>query len=643
MKIKLIVVSFLFFIISFLLYSNTLYAPFVFDDIPNIVENQHIKALNPGYFFRFENLDSRPISYLSFMLDYKINGFYPVGFHLINILIHALVGILLYHLLSLLYQTGKAFKALDSNRYIFFFFISILWLVNPVHVQSVTYIVQRMNSLAAFFVLLSLICYVKGRLLQKTGNKTHKTLLYFAGSIVSFFLALGSKQMAITLPVNILLIEFIFIQESPWNFFKKNIFFFLIASVALVTICFFMTNNDPVRLILSSYAKRDFTLEQRLFTQLRVVLFYITLFAYPNPSRLNLEHDFSLSNGLFDPITTFASLVIILSLLGIAVLKHKKEPVLSFAIFFYFCNLIVESSFIGLEIIFEHRIYLPSMFLVTCAIYYLFKYFNSKLCYTICVILICLSSYWTFQRNQVWSSEQSLLEDCTQKSPNKYRPHYNLGIVYAEKGNSQGAIKSFKRAIRLNPDYASIHTNLAIELMKIKDYENAELYLLKSLEIKQDYSYTLNAIAKLYFKTGKNELALKYFKKNIKLNPSSYEANKGYGDFLFSTGEMEKAFLYYKVALGIKENVDILNNLSMALAAVGDEKKAIPYLLRAMKIDPENKLLKKNLMAVLSNRKKNIELQIEKYPKKQTLLKEYDEITREKKQVDKLLNMLYSL
>ena len=118
---------------------------------------------------------------------------------------------------------------------------------------------------------------------------------------------------------------------------------------------------DPIARILSGYKFRDFTLPQRMLTELRVVIFYISLLLWPQPSRLNLDHDFAISYSLVDPLTTLISFAIIIILIAAAILIARREPLLSFGILWFFGNLVIESSVIGLELVFEHRNYLPSM------------------------------------------------------------------------------------------------------------------------------------------------------------------------------------------------------------------------------------------------------------------------------------------
>lgn len=591
-KIKILGAVFLPLIISIAIYSNTFDSPFVFDDLPNITENKPLTSLDPSYFLTWEKIAKRSLSYLTFMLNYKWHGIDTTGYHVVNILIHSLVGTLIFLLLNVIDKLSSVFKLVHHKKYVFLL-ISLIWLVNPVHTQSVTYIVQRMNSLATLFYLLSWVFYLKGRFNQIQKRKRYISLL-FSGSVLCFFLALASKQNAVTLPIIILLTEFILIEKSHRLGFKKRYLFG--AGLFMVFLCLIMVQNfNLMDYILAGYERRDFTLEERLLTQLRVVLFYIYQIVFPHPSNLNLEHDFSLSHGLLAPPTTLIGFVVILGLLILAWVMRNKQPIFSFCVFGYFTALSIESSFIALEIIFEHRSYLPSIFVLTGLLFYLNRFLPTKVFFAFSLCVFCLFSFWTYERNKTWKDEITLLEDCVQKSPNKSRPVYNLANAYADAGRSEKAIKWYKKAVGLAPEFASYRTNLAIELTKTGNYEEAEKHLLAALKIQPDYSYSLNAMANLYRKMGDLNKAEAFYKKNVSLNSEDYAANRDYANFLMQEGQFNQAIPFYHKVLKLEKNHDILNNLGSACAASGNLAQGIYYMIQAVQLAPDNMEYRNNL------------------------------------------------
>ena len=200
-------------LVVILLYVETLTGPFIFDDKPNILENSHIRLtkLTVTDLARaaFKSpIPRRPLANISFALNYYFHGYNPVAYHLVNILIHILNGIVLFLLAKTTLRTPSLRSDYETYRWIPFF-TALLWLVHPLQTQSVAYIVQRMNSLATLFYLLSILLYAKSRLESK--DRPRKLLL--AGCILSGLFALASKEISATLPFFLLLYEWYFVQD----------------------------------------------------------------------------------------------------------------------------------------------------------------------------------------------------------------------------------------------------------------------------------------------------------------------------------------------------------------------------------------------------------------------------------------------
>ncbi len=334
-------------IVVILIYADTLTTPFIFDDLNNISNNPHIRV--PA--LSFENLawagfksqeTRRPVANISFALNYYFNGYNLVGYHVVNILIHLSCGILLYFLAKATLQTPALRSRYEKFGWIPFLAVFI-WLVHPLQTQSVAYIVQRMNSMAAMFYVLAMLFYVKFRMSR--GSRLKWMLL--AGCVISAILAFGTKEITATLPLFIILYEWYFFQELSAQWVRRN--FLLLGGVFLLfmIIALVYLDYDPIARILRGYGHRDFTPLQRVLTQSRVVIFYISLMLWPNPARLNLDHDFALSYSLLNPATTLISITVIIALIAVAILIARREPLFSFSIIWFLGNLVIESSVTG--------------------------------------------------------------------------------------------------------------------------------------------------------------------------------------------------------------------------------------------------------------------------------------------------------
>jgi hypothetical protein len=193
--------------------------------------------------------------------------------------------------------------------------------------------------------------------------------------------------------------------------------------------------------LIPDYGGRPFTLAQRILTQPRVILHYISLLIFPYPGRLNLDYDFPVSYSLVSPTMTLLALLVIITLLGFAIYFIWNNRLYSFCILWFLGNLVIESSTIPLEIIFEHRTYLPSMMTILLLVMLFHQTVNNKKAVMACLVLVTLLfSYWTYERNKAWRDELTLWTDNYKKSPNKARVNFNLGVAYLNSNKASEAI-----------------------------------------------------------------------------------------------------------------------------------------------------------------------------------------------------------
>ena len=218
---KIILFTFLLFAaVAGILYSPSLHGDFVFDDLHFIYGDPltHISRLSQLTDLLFsKEIEHRKIGFISFALNFYFGGLDTFGYHLVNVIIHILNGLILfllsYTILTLPCDEGKG----RGNVFKISFLGSLLWLVHPIQTQAVSYIYQRLSSLAALFFLLSLFCYFKGRV-----HTTSKRFVLFMLSALSGLLALETKQNTATLPLFIILSEFFFFQSHPFKIDRKK-------------------------------------------------------------------------------------------------------------------------------------------------------------------------------------------------------------------------------------------------------------------------------------------------------------------------------------------------------------------------------------------------------------------------------------
>jgi len=590
--------------------------------MPRIKANPYIRINELGIdtlkaVFNKKFSGKRPIGNLSFALNYYFHQYKLPGYHIVNIIIHILTALFLYLLIKTTLTTPVLALKYDHPDAIAFF-AALIWLVHPLHTQSVTYIVQRLNSMAAMFYVLSLLLYAKGRIHQiqratkMPQNETElnskidsspnnqkavfsiqrsASSLYYLGAVMAWMLALGSKQNAAMLPFFIILYEWYFFQDLDQSWLKRHmkIVFGVVILFGLTALIFLGTSPLERLTSITDFAHHEFTLTERILTQFRVVIYYIGLFFYPHPSRLNLDYDFPLSHSLIDPITTIFCLIAIIGMIGLAVFIARKQRLLSFCIFWFFGNLVIESSVIPLAIIYEHRTYLPSM-LVSLLIAVLgYRYIKPKwIGVTIMCALIGLFSFWTYHRNSVWGDDVTFWRDCVNKSPQKARPHSNLGLALANQGQRTEAIEHYSEALRISPNYFQPHINMGDALREEGRMDKAIYHYSEALRINPYHPKALNKLGISLASQGKMDEAIKHYSKALELDPGHLEAHINLGNALIDQqGVTATAISHLNEALRLDpKSVKAYNSLGIALIQVGKIDEAIAHLQKALQIDP---------------------------------------------------------
>ena len=461
-------------LITFLIYSNAFNAPFYLDDEKMLTDPAiQLKTISLNSIERaaFDNLaPSRPIPNLTFAFNYYFNGMKLKGYHLVNLFIHLLTGVALFYFLKLTLRLSPQSQDSFLNSSIIPFLAAFLWSVHPLQIQSVTYIYQRMNSLAALFFLLSLISYVLGR------HQKHMTRKYglFITSALCALLGIASKEQVVVLPLIIVLYEWYFFQDMQTAWQKKHKVPLALIFILPLVVFLIISKGNPMQIIDTEYSRYDFNAPQRLMTEMRVLIFYLSLVFFPHPSRLNLEHDFSISTSLIHPLSTLPSLGLIIGLIVFALYMARKERLISFCILWFFITHLIESTIIPLELVYEHRNYVPSMLILFLVIVISYRF--TKLRYANLVIpclLIIVFSLWTHQRNALWANRVQFYEDCVSKTPNFWRVWDSLGLAYFTDWQDEKAIEAFKKSISLRDNIWWPHQNLANALNRQGRHQEA--------------------------------------------------------------------------------------------------------------------------------------------------------------------------
>jgi tetratricopeptide (TPR) repeat protein len=546
-------VCFFFALVVFLLYGNTFQHPYIFDDWAHIEANRHIRLTSLSWEglrqAAFASPLDRPVAYVSLALNYYFHGYDLFGYHLVNILIHLCSACFLFLFLRTTLALPQI-RAKDPGSGRLAFCAALLWLVHPVQIQSVTYLIQRMNSLAAMFYILAMLFYARGRLAAGAGRR----ILLFAGCTCAGVLALGSKEIAATLPFFILLYEWFFFQDLHLAWLRKKILPVLVVGLLLGGAVVLFLGLHPFSAIAGSYGIRDFTPLQRVLTEFRVVLFYISLLLLPSPGRLNIDHDFSLSLSLFEPVTTVLALAMLLGLFLLAAVLARRERLLSFAILWFLGNLVIESSVIGLEIIFEHRTYLPGMLAIFALVLLGGRLLPRRWPQAAAALLVVvLFATWTYQRNLVWQDEVTLRRDAVAKSPTKARALAVLANALERSGQYGEAELYYRKTLALPSRFAPFaHHNLGNVLLKLGKVDEAVEQFQTALSLEPGEKLMRLNLAYALVLQGKTAEAAAEYQELIRRYPRDPRPYNNLGRLLLEEGKIAEAIPLFREALRLK-------------------------------------------------------------------------------------------
>jgi len=588
------------FLLLLIIYGNSFHGEWHFDDEGNIVNNinVHLKSLSLSDIkntFYFRGNIARPFSYLSFAMNYYLGGLDVFGYHLVNLAIHYISSIFLFLFIYNALKLPILRKRYRKYAYSVALMSTFLWAINPVQVLAVSYIVQRMASMAGMFYIMSMYFYLKCR----TSDNLGRSVLFFVLCSVSAVLAFGTKENAAMLPVALFLFDLFLIQGVSREAIRKNAKAVIIPFLILLGLGVFYTDFSS---LLDGYNDRPFTLVERLLTEPRVILLYISLLLYPVDFRLMLLHDIQISHTLFTPWTTIPAILIILLAVGYALHICRRKPLISFCIFFFFLNHLIEGSVIPLELVYEHRNYIPSMlFFVPAAVLMLnlLDYLSYRKSIQFAVALgitffFVVQGQAVYMRNKTLKSEFTLWMDNVRKAPSLSRPHNNLGDEYFNSGFRLKALREFERALDLNR-YLRLQHRAAIEYNLGRFYwsegedNNAIVHYNKALSICPGYPSPLHAIAMIEMKKGNVKAAHDRVSKILEGNHWHVESRELLSFTLLKLGRLEQSLNESQKTLDLNpERTFPLVVMAEVFRKKGENSRAIQYWKKFMVKSPQS-------------------------------------------------------
>jgi len=586
-------------VLSLLSYSNSFTNQFVFDDFHLISENPTVKGFNnlPRLVGIGKNASYRPVRMVSYALDYTLNqilwsswgnytgednGLNPVGYHVSNCAYHLITSILVFLIV---------FKLVADYRASFL--AATLFILHPVHTDSVTYLAGRRDILCALFYLAGFYFFLRFRETSK--------IKWLVVTFVAYILGLGSKEMAVTLPAVLLCYDVV--SNFPRGKARINLTYCTQAGTTLTRVLihyrYFYTLIFSGALSFSYYKvfikspshQSEYyggSMLTTLCTAGKVLVYYMKLLIYPIVLNADYSYNaFPLSPSLFEP-AAFLSFVV-LGIMGYAVLRLiGNYKMLSFGLIWFFVTMLPVSQIIPHhELLAEHYLYLPSFgFCLAVAVLineFLMEGRCIRLMYAVLVGVAILFTVRIADRNRDWKDGFTLWGKTVNTVPQCARAHNNLGSEYDARGWFDKAALEYKKAIAIKPVYAEPYNNLGLNYYKRGEVDKAIAMYKKALDLKPRHVAALVNLGGAYVAQGKADDALNAFRKAIKIRPRLVEAYIGLGVCFAKKGNtrenknfLDLAIYCFKKALELKPHLpEVHNNLASTYYLKGDYTSAL--------------------------------------------------------------------
>ncbi len=596
-------------------YSNSFYGALLFDDVYHIVENERIRRLWPPW----ELLGvERPVVELSLAANYALGGLNPWGYHAFNLVVHVLATLTLFGVLrrTLLAVATKPRSHEATHSYtvlaagsLLAFAIALLWGVHPLQTQSVTYIIQRGESLMGLFYLLTLYCAIRGL-------RSPRPIAWYAGAIVACGLGMASKAIMVTAPLMVCLYDFVFLRSrredapleaavldpGPDRSYPSKGRWVLYAGLAATWGVLWACGVTGE--VFSSEARRagvgfgfqGFGSLEYALTQPGVILNYLKLAFWP--LSLCLDYDWPIASDLEDFLLP---LLILGGLLFFSLRELARRTWLGFAGAWFFIILAPTSSFIPVkDPAFEHRMYLPLAAVVAVMVLggsILLSRLPARgswgakitqvLFATAVLAAAVLLGKLTYQRNKDYQSDRTMWADVVNKRPGNARAHVALGNSLAMRNEVEEAIASYRRALAIRNDLPESHVNLGTALSQKGMLDEAISSFRESVRLDPDLAKAHYNLGNALGRQGKVDEAIQSYRECLRIQPRYAEAHCNLGNAISRLGDFEEAMKEYREALRLNPQMaNCHNNLGHVLRQLGRIDEAVAEFLEAIRLQP---------------------------------------------------------
>ena len=599
-------------------YHNTFAVPFQFDDTASIRENPTLRSLWRAWWPPEGGLtvSGRPLLNFTLALNYAVSGTNVWSYHVVNLLFHVLAGCVLFGVVRRTLRQPALAGRFGADSWWLALSVALLWTLHPLQTESVTYLVQRAESLVSLLYLLTLWCFIRS---TEPGAAPRWRWFAFAACLFG----MTAKEVMVTAPVMVVLYDRVFLSPS-WRevWLRRGRFHLVLVEtwVVLIALVVLTGNRGGTAGFGTAVAPLPYAL-----TQVSVVVDYVRLAFWPNPLVLDYGQFLRTSAAEVVPSALLLGPLVALSLFGLA----RGRPA-GYGGVFFFAVLAPTSTIVPVasQTMNEHRLYLALAALIALAVAGLYTVLGRRSFAVLGAVALVLGGL-TIRRNVDYRTEISIWEDTVHKRPRSARAQATLGMVYERAGRLQEALQLLQRANELDPAYSEAQNNLGDVWLKLGRLDEATKCFETSLAIQPNRPTVMNNfgnallqagripegvaqlecavrfdpaldaarynLANTLAQTGRPADAIPHYEIYLQRHPSDPEAWSNYGNTLLSLGRPGEALAALAVALRLRPNdAEMHNNFGAALAQSGRLTEALREFRAAVGLDPSFVRAKEN-------------------------------------------------
>ena len=531
---------------ALLAYRNSLTGPFIFDDVLSISENPTIQQLSPIWRVLSPphagaiTVEGRPLINLSLAINYALGGSNVWGYHALNLTVHILAGLTLLGIVRRTLLQPRLRERFGAAANELALAAAVLWTVHPLQTESVTYVIQRAESITGLLYLLTLYCFMRG-------TDSRRSRPWFGLCVAACALGMTSKEVMVSAPVMVLLYDRTFVSGSFREAWRRRRTLYLGLAATWIALGFVLASGQ-LPATLGTAQRLGLTGWEYFLTELGVMLHYLRLSVWPHPLCFDY-YGWPVARAWTSILPPALVLVI---LLGASAWAWKTNSAWGFLSAWFFLILAPSSSVIPLDSpVYEHRLYLPLAAVIVPAVLGIYVLVGRR-SMAVFVLLAIGLGFLTWRRNQDYRSELAIWRDTTAKAPNNPRAHNYLGIALSNADRVQEAIEQYEQALRLKPDYAEAQYNLGNALLASGRTQEAASHWQQAVNIDPNYTDARNNLGAALAQAGRFPEAIAQFDSVLRITPQDAEVHYNLAVALEQAGRIEEAIGHYEQALRLK-------------------------------------------------------------------------------------------